>query len=159
MKVIEKENDDDLMKLIKERFCELPVKSINSIWEILQSIKKEDRLYMVYQVSNKLKEMVTPIRPLVYFHKICGLYIQGYCVFTEHSIPNYKAIKAQKSNDIGQELELDSVKVGENLVKQLINQMRSMDKQIVELVHIIDTRLTAIESEIGIVSVSEKRLN
>jgi len=85
-------NNDELMKLIKKRFSELPVNSINSIWKILQSIEKKDRFYMVYQVSNKLEEMVNPIRPLSYFHKTCELYNKGHCVFSEHSIPNYKAI-------------------------------------------------------------------
>ena len=85
-------NNDDLIKLIKERFSELPVNTIDAIWKMLQSIKKEDRLYMVYQTSNRLIENVKPIRPLVYLHKLCELKIQGHCVFTEHCDPNYKAI-------------------------------------------------------------------
>ncbi len=83
MKVIEKENDDDLMKLIKERFGELPAKYINTIWQMLQDIAEGDRLNMVYQVSNRLTEMVKPISPLVYFHKLCELNNQGYCVFRD----------------------------------------------------------------------------
>jgi len=84
-------NNDDLMKLIKERFSGLSQVEQDEIGQCVARMSIDIRLNIIYEVSNRMRfETLKPIsKPAVYMKNFCDVIDDGDYPFTAYSSSHY----------------------------------------------------------------------